>query len=79
MSADSSRVATSYEVSDFSKPLSTVGLSLADVQLTPDQLDLYIDLGPYANSSYYVVQVSVLSGLWKLVVLVDAPITSLGL
>lgn len=42
-----------------------MGLSLADVQLTPDQLDLYIDLGPYANSSYYVVQVKFLSGLWE--------------
>mmetsp|Transcript_23545 Transcript_23545/g.51672 ORF Transcript_23545/g.51672 Transcript_23545/m.51672 type:complete len:861 (+) Transcript_23545:337-2919(+) len=52
----SSRVATSYDVSEFTKPISTPGLSIHDVQLTPEQLDLYLDLGPYVNPSYYVVQ-----------------------
>jgi len=27
------------------------------LQLTPEQLGMYLDLGPYCNLSYYVVQV----------------------
>lgn len=51
-----SRVAISYAMSDFAKPISSSGLSIADVTLTEDQLSLFLDLGPYANPSPYVVQ-----------------------
>ncbi|KAF5829363.1 putative chloride channel protein CLC-d [Dunaliella salina] len=52
----SSKVAASYTTADFCKPISASGLSPADIQLDEDQLGMYMDLGPYANPSYYVVQ-----------------------
>jgi chloride channel 7 len=47
-----------YVMADFAKPISSPGLSLGDVlpTLPEDQLSLYLDLGPYANPSPYVVQ-----------------------
>eukprot|EP00798_Chlamydomonas_sp_ICE-L_P013668 gene13668-19556_t len=52
----SSKTATSFNISDFAKPVSTQGASIEDVQLTAEQMEMYIDLGLYVNPSYYVVQ-----------------------
>mmetsp|Transcript_13825 Transcript_13825/g.37368 ORF Transcript_13825/g.37368 Transcript_13825/m.37368 type:complete len:858 (-) Transcript_13825:79-2652(-) len=52
----SSKIAASYTTADFCKPISASGLSPADIQLDEEQLGMYMDLGPYANPSYYVVQ-----------------------
>lgn len=52
-----SRVAFSYHLSEFSWPISEQQAgSLANIKLSDDQLAMYIDLGPYVNPSYYVVQ-----------------------
>lgn len=52
----SSRVAFSYSTPDFSKPISSAPLTLDDLKLSDEHYDLYLDLGPYANPTYHVVQ-----------------------
>ncbi|KAJ9530837.1 hypothetical protein QJQ45_028717 [Haematococcus lacustris] len=52
----SSRVASSYSITDFHKPVSSPGLSIQDITLSTEQLALYLDLGPYVNHSVHVVQ-----------------------
>lgn len=41
--------------SEFIKPVSSKGLSLDDIQLSPGDLEMYIDLAPFLNPSPYIV------------------------
>lgn len=51
------RVAFSYQQSDFVCPISEEQPGLG-LHLTEQEQAMYLDLGPYVNPSYYVVQVS---------------------
>ncbi|XP_068648033.1 chloride channel protein CLC-d isoform X2 [Aristolochia californica] len=44
-----------HNFSDFVKPVSSKGLCIEDIHLTPDDLEMYIDLAPFLNPSPYVV------------------------
>lgn len=44
-----------HNFSEFVKPVSSKGLSIHDIHLSPDDLEMYIDLAPYVNPSPYVV------------------------
>ena len=37
------------------KPASSKGLSIHDIHLGPDDLEMYIDLAPFVNRSPYIV------------------------
>ncbi|KAF8058892.1 CLC-D [Scenedesmus sp. PABB004] len=50
------RVAFSYQQSDFARPISEPPPDAAGLSLSEQEQGMYIDLGPYANPSYYVVQ-----------------------
>jgi hypothetical protein len=52
----SARVAFSYEQSEFLSPISEPPPDAFELSLSAQQQDMYIDLGPYVNPSYYVVQ-----------------------
>lgn len=41
--------------SEFVKPASSRGLSIDDIHLSSDDLEMYIDLAPFLNPSPYVV------------------------
>ncbi|CAL9128860.1 unnamed protein product [Musa textilis] len=41
--------------SDFVKTVSRKGLSIEDIHLTEDELELYLDLAPYLNPPPYIV------------------------
>eukprot|EP00241_Pyramimonas_parkeae_P016914 CAMPEP_0114281078 /NCGR_PEP_ID=MMETSP0059-20121206/2786_1 /TAXON_ID=36894 /ORGANISM="Pyramimonas parkeae, Strain CCMP726" /LENGTH=755 /DNA_ID=CAMNT_0001401535 /DNA_START=189 /DNA_END=2456 /DNA_ORIENTATION=- len=49
-------VASSLQLNQAWKAVSTRGLSVADVNLETADMDLYLDLAPYVNPSPYVVQ-----------------------
>ncbi|GBF93681.1 hypothetical protein Rsub_06784 [Raphidocelis subcapitata] len=51
-----SRVAFSYSQAEFSSHTSEPAPSLSSLRLSDDQLVMHVDLGPYVNPSYYVVQ-----------------------
>jgi len=61
------RVAFSYQQSDFVRPISEPPPGIADLALTDQELAMYLDLGPYVNPSYYVVQVRDLRGQYRAV------------
>ncbi|KAD4179785.1 hypothetical protein E3N88_28376 [Mikania micrantha] len=44
-----------HNLSDFVKPVTSKGLSINDILLNPDDLEMYIDLAPFVNPSPYVV------------------------
>ncbi|KAF6154241.1 hypothetical protein GIB67_036459 [Kingdonia uniflora] len=44
-----------HNFSEFVKPVSSKGLSIEDIHLSLDDLEMYIDLAPYLNPSPYVV------------------------
>ncbi|KAM3356242.1 chloride channel protein CLC-d isoform X1 [Capsicum galapagoense] len=44
-----------HNLNEFVKPVSTKGISLRDIHLTPDDVEMYIDLAPFLNPSPYVV------------------------
>ncbi|KAL3641995.1 hypothetical protein CASFOL_012810 [Castilleja foliolosa] len=44
-----------HNLTEFVKPVSSKGLSINDIHLTPDDLEMYIDLAPFLNPSPYVV------------------------
>jgi hypothetical protein len=46
---------SSHRLSDFVKPASSKGKSIEDIQLSEDELQLYLDLAPFLNPSPYVV------------------------
>lgn len=66
------RVAFSYQSSDFVRPISEAAEDLRGLRLSEQELAMYLDLGPYANPSYYVVQVRlfVVDGGWLRLVVV---------
>ncbi|KAK4801032.1 hypothetical protein SAY86_021519 [Trapa natans] len=44
-----------HSFSEFVKPVSSRGLSIEDIHLSSDDLEMYIDLAPFLNPSPYVV------------------------
>ncbi|CAA6653621.1 unnamed protein product [Spirodela intermedia] len=48
-------VSVRHKFSDFVKPVSSKGLSIEDIHLSEDDLEMYIDLAPFLNPSPYVV------------------------
>ncbi|KAK4388562.1 Chloride channel protein CLC-d [Sesamum angolense] len=44
-----------HNLTEFVKPVSSKGLSIHDIHLTPDDLEMYIDLATFLNPSPYVV------------------------
>ncbi|KAG6394942.1 hypothetical protein SASPL_145533 [Salvia splendens] len=44
-----------HNLTEFVKPVSSKGISIDDIHLTPDDLEMYIDLVPFLNPSPYVV------------------------
>ncbi|CAM6082441.1 unnamed protein product [Calypogeia fissa] len=44
-----------YDVRDFAKPVSSKGISVDDVHLSPEEMAMYIDLEPFVNPTPYVV------------------------
>ncbi|KAK9139773.1 hypothetical protein Scep_009454 [Stephania cephalantha] len=44
-----------HNFSEFVKPVSSKGLSIEDIHLSPDDLEMYIDLAPFLNPSPYIV------------------------
>ncbi|XP_026438289.1 chloride channel protein CLC-d-like isoform X1 [Papaver somniferum] len=44
-----------HNLGEFVKPVSSKGLSIRDIHLTSDDLEMYIDLAPFLNPSPYVV------------------------
>ncbi|KAM0014489.1 putative CBS domain, chloride channel, voltage gated, chloride channel, core [Helianthus debilis subsp. tardiflorus] len=44
-----------HNLGDFVKPVTSKGLSINDIHLSPDDLEMYIDLAPFVNPSPYVV------------------------
>ncbi|KAJ7546444.1 hypothetical protein O6H91_08G040500 [Diphasiastrum complanatum] len=49
------RLTIRYSVTDFVKPVSSKGLSIYDIDLTPEELAMYLDLKPFVNPSPYIV------------------------
>ncbi|KAI8468319.1 MAG: chloride channel [Monoraphidium minutum] len=56
VSEASSRVAFSFTQADFASPVCAPPASVASLALSEEQMAMHIDLGPYVNPSYYVVQ-----------------------
>eukprot|EP00250_Pteridium_aquilinum_P011550 c20146_g1_i1 orf=525-2813(-) len=46
---------SSHKMTDFVKPVSSKGLSIQDICLTREEMELYIDLQPFVNPSPYIV------------------------
>ncbi|XP_071937933.1 chloride channel protein CLC-d-like isoform X5 [Coffea arabica] len=44
-----------HNLSEFVKPVSSKGISLEDIHLSRDDLEMYIDLAPFVNPSPYIV------------------------
>lgn len=44
-----------HNFSEFAKPVSSKGLSMDEIHLSPDDMEMYIDLAPFLNPSPYVV------------------------
>ncbi|KAA8527578.1 hypothetical protein F0562_034707 [Nyssa sinensis] len=44
-----------HNFSEFVKPVSSKGISINDIHLSPDDFEMYIDLAPFVNPSPYVV------------------------
>ncbi|CAI5996487.1 unnamed protein product, partial [Closterium sp. NIES-65] len=45
----------SYSFSDFAKPVSTKGITIGDIELSREDLTLWIDLGPFLNPTPFIV------------------------
>lgn len=44
-----------YDITEFSKPISKQGINLNDIGLTEDELNMYVDLSQFVNTSSYTV------------------------
>ncbi|KAH7447178.1 hypothetical protein KP509_01G095400 [Ceratopteris richardii] len=44
-----------HRLTEFAKPASSRGLSIHDIHLSPEEMELYIDLEPFVNPSPYIV------------------------
>jgi chloride channel 7 len=45
----------SYHVTDFTKPVSSKGLSIFEIDISPVEMEMYIDLQPFVNPAPYMV------------------------
>ncbi|KAI9115101.1 hypothetical protein K1719_014114 [Acacia pycnantha] len=45
----------SHDFDEFAKPVSSKGISIDDILLSSDELEMYIDLAPFLNPSPYIV------------------------
>ena len=44
-----------YDVRDFAKPVSSKGLSIHEIDIGPQEMEMYIDLEPFVNPTPYIV------------------------
>ncbi|XP_024361602.1 chloride channel protein CLC-d [Physcomitrium patens] len=44
-----------YNMRDFTKPVSSKGLSIYEINISPQEMDMYIDLQPFVNPTPYIV------------------------
>lgn len=44
-----------YNMGDFTKPVSSKGLSIYEINISPQEMDMYIDLQPFVNPTPYIV------------------------
>ncbi|KAG0554790.1 hypothetical protein KC19_12G119300 [Ceratodon purpureus] len=44
-----------YDVTDFTKPVSSKGLSIYEIDISPVEMEMYIDLQPFVNPAPYMV------------------------
>lgn len=44
-----------YDVRDFTKPVSSKGLSIYEIDISPVEMEMYIDLQPFVNPTPYIV------------------------
>lgn len=44
-----------YDVGDFAKPVSSKGLSINEINISPQEMEMYIDLQPFVNPTPYIV------------------------
>ena len=49
-------VAFQYDITEFSKPISSQGMKLTEISLTDEELEMYVDLKQFVNTSSYTVQ-----------------------
>ena len=49
-------VAFQYDSTEFMKPISSKGMKLSEIGLTDEELEMYIDLSQFVNTSSYTVQ-----------------------
>lgn len=55
VSPGSMRLALNYHTADFVKPVSVAGPRIEDLRLSEEEMDMYLDLGPFVNSASYIV------------------------
>lgn len=48
-------ISFSSHLSDFVKPISSKGMSIEEIHLTEDEMELYLDLAPFLNPCPYIV------------------------
>ncbi|XP_010905222.1 chloride channel protein CLC-d isoform X1 [Elaeis guineensis] len=48
-------ISNRHNFSDFVKPVSSKGVSIEEIHLTEEELELYLDLAPFLNPSPYIV------------------------
>lgn len=44
-----------YDVRDFTKPVSSKGVSIYEINITPQEMEMFIDLQPFVNPTPYIV------------------------
>lgn len=44
-----------HRISEFVKPVSSKGISINDIHLSHDDMEMYLDLAPFVNPSPYIV------------------------
>lgn len=44
-----------YDVRDFTKPVSSKGISIYDIDISAQEMEMYIDLQPFVNPTPYIV------------------------
>jgi chloride channel 7 len=49
------RITFRYDVRDFAKPVSSKGVSIHDINISPAEMEMYIDLEPFVNPTPYIV------------------------
>ena len=44
-----------YDNRDFIKPVSSKGVSIYEINITPQEMEMFIDLQPFVNPTPYIV------------------------